>query len=121
MNECERKVNTVCDFLPSAKPTNDNSPWEMSVAVDLHRAVMRGAGFWKFITQQGNGLEEAMAKLTMGPSKAITGGVPTLDFVGDGNQRYLDMLFDEVLAADRMNYRHYLRNLLAGVGATAAV
>lgn len=121
MKECERKVNAACSFLPSAQPTNDNSPWEMSVARSLHRDIMRGTGFRQFSRQHEKSLEAAMVNSALGSETTVTNGIPALDFIGDTGQRYLDILFEEVLASDRVAYRRYLSNLLRGVGAITAV
>lgn len=62
-----------------------------------------------------------MVNSALGSETTVTNGIPALDFIGDTGQRYLDILFEEVLASDRVAYRRYLSNLLRGVGAITAV
>lgn len=64
MNEVRRKINTICDLLPDARPTGRTIYSDRNRAMDLHRAVWRGAGFWEWCHNntwnEGKTLEAAM-------------------------------------------------------------
>ncbi|KAH6959138.1 putative DNA helicase [Fusarium avenaceum] len=73
LQEIERKVDAVCQFLPTAAPTNvirDENPEESEhgsynenvrprelLAMSLHRDLMRGDGFWNTMVASANALE----------------------------------------------------------------
>ncbi|KAJ4256084.1 hypothetical protein NW762_009160 [Fusarium torreyae] len=69
--------------------------------MDLHRAVVRGAGFYDWMTKTNDA--------------SAWRQVPTINFLDIGNQAYANSIINEALPQDRPRFRRYLRNRPLGI------
>ncbi|KIL93205.1 hypothetical protein FAVG1_03182 [Fusarium avenaceum] len=140
LQEIERKVDAVCQFLPTAAPTNvirDGNPEELEhgsynenvhprelLAMSLHRDFMRGDGFWNTMVASANGmqqLDEGMAKLginNQGKQMRLE-TLPSVNLIR-GSDEWIDVLMTEALEVDRTRFRRYLSNCPLGLGIITA-
>ncbi|KAM0553141.1 hypothetical protein ACHAPJ_007428 [Fusarium lateritium] len=75
--------------------------------MDLHRAVMRGAGLFDWMTKT----DDANAWRQL----------PTVSFLDIGNQAYANAIVNEALPQDRARFRRYLRNRPLGISIITGV
>ncbi|KAM0282168.1 hypothetical protein ACHAO9_010313 [Fusarium lateritium] len=140
LQEIERKVDAVCQFLPTAAATHvirDESPEDSKndpcretlrpseiVAMNLHRDLMRGDGFWKTMVASASGmqqLDEGMAKLginNQGKQMSLE-TLPSVNLLR-GSDEWINTLMTEALEVDRTRFRRYLSDCPLGLGLITA-
>ncbi|SPJ75859.1 uncharacterized protein FTOL_05590 [Fusarium torulosum] len=140
LQEVERKVDAVCQFLPTAAPTNvvrDENPEESKpgsydekvrpsdlLAMSLHRDLMRGDGFWKTMVASASRiqqLDQGMAQMGINNQSKLM-RLETLTSVNllRGSDEWIDALMTEALEVDRTRFRRYLSNCPLGLGLITA-
>ena len=78
----------------------------------LHRAVMRGKGFYEWMTRPASAL----------PDEPVTPRpLPVVNLLAAQDQRYVDALIEEAMPGDRAPFREYLVNRFLGIGIITAV
>ncbi|KEZ43961.1 hypothetical protein SAPIO_CDS4166 [Scedosporium apiospermum] len=109
--------------------------------MDLHRALMRGTGFYEWMTQGGpaggdvkgqhsievddssiiNQVAEALDSRTLGKSKSgALRSLPVVNFLNIQGQKYIEALMQEVLPEDRSRLSKYLSHRALGLGMVLA-
>lgn len=92
--------------------------------MELHRAVMRGRGFYDWMTRptaQAD-LTQAMASLSVSdPATPVARPLPVVNLLAAQDQEYVDALLQEALPADRAPFREYLTSRILGIGIVTAV
>lgn len=96
---------------------------EVKVRMELHRALMRGNGFYDWMTQPGpQDITEAMAAASLDDKAAPTlRPLPSVNFLDIDDQAYADAIVEEALPQDRVRFRGYLSNRPLGIGIITAV
>jgi hypothetical protein len=92
--------------------------------MDLHRAVMRGQGFYDWMTRPAlnDDLVQVMASVSITGAPRLTARpLPSVNFLACNDKAYIDALFEEVLPGDRLLFREYMRNRILGIGIVTAV
>ncbi|KAK3290860.1 P-loop containing nucleoside triphosphate hydrolase protein [Chaetomium fimeti] len=128
--ELARKVDSTCVYLSGAGPTRD-LPYRRDPAeahgkerMELHRAVMRGQGFYDWMIHQAakDHLVEAMASVSdvSAPPARPARRLPAVNFLAADNEAYINALFEEILPGDRAPFREYLTNRFLGIGIVTA-
>ncbi|KAF4969787.1 hypothetical protein FSARC_3064 [Fusarium sarcochroum] len=131
LHEVKRKVEAVCNFLPSAAPSSlvcgqnaeDSLPGSdyEKLVMSLHRDVMRGQGFWKTMVAQA----DSVAQLESGMSQSSLDNqgkrmrletLPLIDLLDGPNAEWVDALMMEALEPDRKRFRRYLSERPLGLG-----
>lgn len=128
INEVSQKVNAVCKLLPHAKPTGRTIYNDMDSAMDLQRAIWRGAGFWEWCKdhtwEKGEILEPADKSLFLG-SGPLHNGLPVVDFAPGNDPQNLSLrtalLENYIVQEERASLLFYLNTRLAGIGGVNAV
>lgn len=126
-----RKVSSACLYLLSATPTHTlpvvldpDELAEQADRMDLHRAVMRGNGFYDWMTRpvMKGEVAEAMASLRLDEltSPAVR-PLPVVNLLAIDNGKYVDTSLHEVLPEDRVPFLQYLSNRILGIGIITAV
>ncbi|CZS74417.1 unnamed protein product [Fusarium graminearum] len=114
LKEIERKVDAVCQFLPTAAPTSvvrgespeDSKPGSdyEKLAMRLHRDLMRGEGFWKTMVPSTSGtgqIEDGMARMGITQGKRVHfSTLPSVNLLRGPNE-WIDALMAEALEVDR--------------------
>ncbi|RSL50912.1 hypothetical protein CEP54_011672 [Fusarium duplospermum] len=146
--DCKRKVDATVLFSPDAPPSNiigcglpldpetgqiaDNLSEEDSELLekvqdrmDLHRALMRGAGFWDWMVfrspQELVGASQAVNLVDAPPAPAPKPRVlPSTNFLDFEDEAYADAIVAEALPHDRSRFRGYLSNRPLGLGMITA-
>ncbi|RSL44165.1 hypothetical protein CEP54_014797 [Fusarium duplospermum] len=139
----QRKVNAVNLFAPDAEPSNlahcglpeedgelkadltDDQQRrldEVKVRMELHRALLRGNGFYDWMTQPGpQDITQAMAAASLDDETAPTlRPLPSVNFLDIEDQAYADAIVAEALPQDRSRFRGYLSNRPLGIGIITA-
>ncbi|KAK4155741.1 P-loop containing nucleoside triphosphate hydrolase protein [Chaetomidium leptoderma] len=128
LDDARRKVESACLFLPGAAPTHTlpvqlgpEEPVGQDDRMELHRAIMRGKGFYDWMTRPAvkDDIVQAMASVPTGqpaPVPAFVRPLPVVNLLAVQDQRYVDALLEEALPADRAPFREYLRHRTLGVG-----
>ncbi|QGI70925.1 hypothetical protein CEK27_003254 [Fusarium fujikuroi] len=127
----QRRIKAVISFHPQARPFNPTAQWlatertprtgtqtealpddmtqeqqllfdEVNDKMGLHRSVLRGAGFYDWMTK------------TDGNSKWRP--LPTINLLDVDDQSYVDAILGMVLSKDRARFRSYLSNRTLGIG-----
>ncbi|KLO97152.1 uncharacterized protein LW93_3125 [Fusarium fujikuroi] len=127
----QRRIKAVISFHPQARPFNPTAQWlatertprtgtqtealpddmtqeqqllfdEVNDKMGLHRSVLRGAGFYDWMTK------------TDGNSKWRP--LPTINLLDVDDQSYVDAILGKVLSKDRARFRSYLSNRTLGIG-----
>jgi hypothetical protein len=100
-------------------------PTEMKDRMDLHRALMRGTGFYGWMTgsNPGDDLSSAMAAIDRKGNKLATQlrRLPTVNLLAIEDGNYAGALLEETQPDDRARFRQYLSNRPLGLGIIAAV
>ncbi|KAL5602435.1 hypothetical protein FOBRF1_009968 [Fusarium oxysporum] len=145
-NHCERKVDAANLFLPSADPSNfkklglpsdpdDTSRMmieadmsngdkrrlaEVRDRMDLHRALLRGQGFYAWMAKPApRGIEEAMEAASLGDTPALR-PLPVMNFLDGMDKKYADAIVAEALPQDQERFRRYLEHRPLGLGIVTA-
>ncbi|CVL04063.1 uncharacterized protein FMAN_14843 [Fusarium mangiferae] len=130
-NRSQRRIKAVISFHPQARAFNPTAQWlttertsrtdtqtealpddmtqeqqllfdEINDKMGLHRSVLRGAGFYDWMTK------------TDGNSKWRP--LPTINLLDIDDQAYVDAIIGMVLPKDRARFRSYLSNRTLGIG-----
>ncbi|KAJ4131673.1 hypothetical protein NW768_005866 [Fusarium equiseti] len=132
--EIERKVDAVCQFLPTAAPTSvargesleDSKPgldYEKLV-MSLHRDLTRGAGFWETTVSLTSGTEQLegdLAQMGLTQAKLMRlETLPSVNLLRGPNEQWIDALMTEALEVDRARFRRYLGECPLGLGLITA-
>ncbi|KAF4415888.1 DNA helicase [Fusarium acutatum] len=144
--DCERKVDAANLFLPSADPFNfqkfglpsdlddeksmrleaDMSDkhkhilTEVRDRMELHRALLRGQGFYDWMSKPApRGIEEAMEATSLGPTSALR-PLPITNFLEGMDEKYADAIVAEALPQDQARFRGYLEHRPLGLGIVTA-
>ncbi|KAL5595360.1 hypothetical protein FOVSG1_009049 [Fusarium oxysporum f. sp. vasinfectum] len=134
LQETERKVEAVCEFLPTAAPTSlirgespeDSKPRSdrEKLVMSLHRDLMRGDGFWKTMVAPGGMemLEDDMAQMGINNQgkRMRLQTLPSVNLLRGPNAEWIDALMTEALEVDRERFRRYLSNCPLGLGLITA-
>ncbi|KAI8711430.1 hypothetical protein NCS52_01406400 [Fusarium sp. LHS14.1] len=143
LRDHERKVNAVNLFHPEAQPSNlahcglpeedgelkqdlsedeQRRLAEVKVRMELHRALLRGNGFYDWMTQTGpQDITQAMAAASLDDETAPTlRPLPSVNFLDIEDQAYADAIVEEALPHDRERFRGYLSDRPLGVGIITA-
>jgi hypothetical protein len=124
--EAERKVENMRIFAPSARPTNPQA-WGMALDaagnilaphrlntderqtydrvmlnMDVHRAVLRGTGFYEVLARQWNGLR--------------IGYLPTMCYTLHDDPYLVQCIVEEAKHYDRDRFREYLMQCELNIG-----
>ncbi|KAM5344517.1 hypothetical protein ACJ41O_013053 [Fusarium nematophilum] len=136
LEECKRKVKAVELFDPDAEPSNivgcglptdlENNRLagnltegqqrllqEVEDRMDLHRAILRGEGFWNWMNKGAAGTANDDAPPMLRP-------LPTINFLDIEDEAYADAIVEEALPQDRARFRRYLSDRPLGLGLIAA-
>ena len=128
--DLRRRVGTTCAYLPGAVPTHPlpvmTTPdvrAEEEDRMDLHRAVLRGKGFYDWMTRPVPALDvaDAMASLKLDAAPAFVRPLPVVNLLDVGDAEYADALIHEALPDDRVPFRQYLTARPLGIGIITAV
>ncbi|RGP71948.1 DNA helicase [Fusarium sporotrichioides] len=149
--EAQRQVNSILKFRHDAQPSNpgaydlpidsatnavseDLSPAQRKTyenvcdRMALHREVMRGSGFYHWMTSKpltspvpesealSSESEPASADLAATSLRTL----PTTNFLDIGDDVYAETIVEEALPEDRARFRGYLSNRPLGVGIITA-
>ncbi|KAF5530991.1 DNA helicase [Fusarium mexicanum] len=134
LQEIERKVEAVCEFLPDAAPTSlirgesaeDSKPRSdrEKLAMSLHRDIMRGDGFWKTMVAPGGmeQLEDDVAQMGINNQgkRMRLQTLPSANLLRGPNAEWIDALMTEALEVDRERFQRYLSNCPLGLGLITA-
>ncbi|SCV38782.1 uncharacterized protein FFFS_05971 [Fusarium fujikuroi] len=134
LQEIERKVEAVCEFLPTAAPTSvirgesseDSKPLSdrEKLVMSLHRDLMRGNGFWKTMVAPGgmDQLEDDMAQMGINNQgkRMRLQTLPSVNLLRGPNAEWIDALMTEALEVDRQRFRRYLSDCPLGLGLITA-
>ncbi|KAH6850200.1 hypothetical protein B0I37DRAFT_428198 [Chaetomium sp. MPI-CAGE-AT-0009] len=126
LKDTGRKVDSACQYLAGARPTR-TLPYKLGPAgiteqddrMDLHRAVMRGQGFYDWMTRPtlNDDLVRVLASVSRSePRKPAARPLPTFDYLGSNDQSYVNALFEEVVPGHRAPFCTYLKNRTLGIG-----
>jgi hypothetical protein len=91
--------------------------------MDLHRAVLRGKGFYDWMTRPAPALDvtDAMASLQLDAASALVRPFPVANLWDVGDAEYADALIHEALPDDRVPFRQYLTARPLGIGIITAL
>ncbi|RNJ60102.1 hypothetical protein D7B24_000299 [Verticillium nonalfalfae] len=127
LTDYKRKVVGLKAFEPMAESTNpvvSGSKEEAADKMSLHRAVMRGTGFWDWMrgidpaTNITSGLAATPPKRQPLPKLRE---LPVVDFVDIDDVDYVNALLHEALPTDRVRFKGYLSHRPLGLGMMTAV
>ncbi|KAG7128172.1 putative ATP-dependent helicase like protein [Verticillium longisporum] len=122
----QQKVVGLKAFEPMAESTNavvSGSKEETADKMSLHRAVMRGTGFWDWMrgidpaTNITSGL--AAMPLKRQPLPKLR-ELPVVNFLDIGDVDYVNALLHEALPKDRVRFKGYLSHRPLGLGMMTA-
>ncbi|TPX18980.1 uncharacterized protein E0L32_011373 [Thyridium curvatum] len=126
--ECKRRVDALSDFRPGSEPTNlaalvDLPPPAILDRMELHRTLLRGTGFYAWMSQSAPaelGLEDAMASMPINGSRLRP--LPSWDFLRfrKDDPEYAQAILEEALGADRTRFNAYLTSRPLGIGIITA-
>lgn len=94
-------------MVDEAAKTNGRLPIspDLQFMMDLHRDVLRGAGFWKTLKRG----------IVNGDQPQPPRRLPVVNLISIP-QKYLAALFEEILEEDRHRFMKYFSHLLLGLG-----
>ncbi|EKJ73155.1 hypothetical protein FPSE_06768 [Fusarium pseudograminearum CS3096] len=144
--EAERQVNAALDFRHDAQPSNpgaydlpmdhetdtvsDNltraqrKTYEMVIdRMELHREVMRGSGFYHWMTSEPPTSQPPKTQAPSSePKHTATSlrNLPTINFLDINDDAYANCIVEEALPEDRARFRGYLSNRPLGLGIITA-
>lgn len=110
-------------FEQTAEPTHE-IPGNVKETMDLHRALMRGSGFFDWMTRPTSDIVEVMAVTSLQDTTTPTPklrDLPVINFLQIDDDKFVDALIDEALPQDRARFRQYLSNRALGLGIVTAV
>ncbi|KAF7554912.1 hypothetical protein G7Z17_g2536 [Cylindrodendrum hubeiense] len=120
LEDCKRKVDAMDIFQEAAKPTHA-IPGNVKDVMDLHRTLMRGNGFFDWMTRPKSDVVEAMAATSLEhTSTPKLRALPVVNFLQVNDDKFVDVLVDEALPVDRGRFRQYLSNRPLGLGIITA-
>lgn len=147
LGDYKSKVNAVWDFRPDARPTNpvvfgmpkENKdaqggwvpiPDDVRFRMDLHRALLRGNGFYDVLVRspdEVDQLAEALAKTDLSAdmdladvgSLLLPKRLPVIDLI-ELPEDHLNALLEEVLPLDRARFVKYMSERPLGLGCITA-
>ncbi|KAL6407074.1 uncharacterized protein AUP68_09900 [Ilyonectria robusta] len=135
LSDFERKVNAVCNFSPSANPTNpslfgldpnskDPIPDSLATRLSLHRALLRGQGFWKVMLhgpRERRELEGNMGDLRLEDKKSMhMARLPVINLLDKVSESFIAALMEEALVVDRGRFQKYLTTTRLGLAIITA-
>ncbi|KAH8902443.1 hypothetical protein BR93DRAFT_887046, partial [Coniochaeta sp. PMI_546] len=129
-----RKVRAASLFLPAAEPSNpghgehgDLTEEELHDRMDLHRALMRGTGFYEWRTRlpSCDTVQRATARmehLSMNSSTRLSlRHLPSVNFLATGDSKYTAAVVEAgALPEDRSRFEAYLTDRPAGLALLTA-
>ncbi|KAG5747292.1 hypothetical protein H9Q69_002496 [Fusarium xylarioides] len=133
LHDAKRRVDAVCDFLPSAAPNrhffhdkglevSELDAGEKELMMSLHRDLLRGEGFWKTMMATDSVMDKMvghMGDLNTGSQRErlVLPMLPTVNFLKDGQRSdWANALLSEVSETDQCPLRYYLSNRPLGFG-----
>ncbi|KAL6794263.1 P-loop containing nucleoside triphosphate hydrolase protein [Trichoderma sp. SZMC 28012] len=147
VKDYESKVNAVCNFDPSSRPTDEAPPKkpdekaaeppkkgpipeDTKFKMALHRALLRGNGFYDVLVPKpsvSQDFAEALGQLSPDDKEgdqskdapAPPRRLPVVNLVNIPKE-HLDALFQEALPGDRQRFAKYMSERPLGVGAITA-
>ncbi|KAI0883339.1 P-loop containing nucleoside triphosphate hydrolase protein [Annulohypoxylon maeteangense] len=137
LDDCERKVNSICMFSPGSGASNPRAIGlleshemgnearmkklvEVEDKMDLHRALLRGNGFFQWMTRSpATDVVTAMEAVSL-QSRPKFRPLPTVNFLETGDSQFIDSLMMELLPEDRNRFRRYLSCRPLGLGLITA-
>ncbi|KAF4992306.1 hypothetical protein FDECE_13760 [Fusarium decemcellulare] len=143
LEECKRKVQSVGLFRPCILPSNigacglpvtrdgvlpDNLTneqerllHEVQDRMDLHRALLRGDGFYKWMVKPvPRDVVEAHGDASLDDKAPKIRPLPRVNFLDLDDQAYADAIVEEALPTDRLRFRNYLSDRPLGLGLITA-
>jgi len=88
----------------------------------LHRALMRGNGFFDWMTADNTTVEERMAGLNLDKEPAPRfRPLPVVNYLDIADKELLEAIVNQALPDDRARFRQYLSNRPLGFGTMTAV
>ncbi|KAM5349632.1 hypothetical protein ACJ41O_006137 [Fusarium nematophilum] len=143
LDDYERKVAAVLKFRPDALPSNvigcglPTAPHgglldgmnedgtrllrEVEDRMDLHRALVRGTGFYDWMMRPAPmEVTDAIKAVTIGDAPPTLRPLPSTNFLDFGDEAYADAIVEEALPQDRPRFRGYLSNRPLGLGMITA-
>lgn len=138
MSECERRFKSVCNFLPAAEPTQplpgykkqgNPVPSELQDKMQLHRALLRGNGFYSWMTANASNpspstpdITEELTSITPADKgKAIVRSLPVVNYFRLNDDAFTTAIVQEALPADQKRFKEYMSNRVLGLGIITAV
>ncbi|KAM0325791.1 hypothetical protein ACHAQA_007093 [Verticillium albo-atrum] len=134
--DAERKVNAVMDFHPEAGPTNAISlgleenvkladvPASIRDQMELHRAVLRGRGFYNWMAKSapGHDFADNSGAISLNPLREVTRlrQIPVVNFLAIKDEQYVEVLLSQALPQDRARFRGYMSERPLGIGIMTA-
>ncbi|KAI1213533.1 P-loop containing nucleoside triphosphate hydrolase protein [Annulohypoxylon truncatum] len=136
LEDCERRINSVCQFRPNATTSNpgacgmleaNDMPSEerackvaqIEDTMDLHRALVRGNGFYDWMTRPGTDIVDSMKAVSL-QSQPTLRALPTENFLDTVDPKFADALIEELLPEDRNRFRQYLSDRPLSLGLITA-
>ncbi|KAI0901692.1 P-loop containing nucleoside triphosphate hydrolase protein [Annulohypoxylon nitens] len=133
LTDPERRVSAICDFrpesLPSNRPTLADLPAEVKEVklaeindrMDLHRALLRGNGFYDWMTSPAPsvGLIASIGTMSIRDKSSLR-PLPTENFLETSNPTFINVLLDELLPEDQQRFKRYLQCRPLGFGLITA-
>ncbi|KAL7809835.1 P-loop containing nucleoside triphosphate hydrolase protein [Trichoderma aethiopicum] len=149
LKDCKRRVEAVSLFHPLAEPSNpfrwglpdptmparrqqalkDEEKANLALVMaqlrdrmELHRALVRGNGFYDWMTKKdGTGsIFDATSSLSLADTDVTCRRLPCVNFLEFGDTVRADAIVNEALPIDRARFRAYLSNRPLGLGIIAA-
>ncbi|KAM0279118.1 hypothetical protein ACHAO9_011841 [Fusarium lateritium] len=143
-----RKVYNTLPYAPTAVPTNPKV-WDLPLdedgripilihddvqaqavehfmyRMDVHRALLRGKGYFDVIVNRKKRPEDLIAHLALTslesqPEAHEFAELPWENFLAIEDKRYADCIVNEALPQDRVRFRGFLSAVFLGLGLTTA-
>lgn len=90
--------------------------------MELHRALMRGKGFYEWMTRPKQDISETSEVRSLSDKPAANMRLlPKVNFLDVRDAKYADAIVDEALPEDRARFRRYLSDRPLGLGIITAV
>lgn len=94
---------------------------EVRDRMDLHRALLRGQGFYEWMSKPApRGIEEAMEAASLDATPALR-PLPVINFLDGMDKKLADAIVAEALPQDQDRFRRYLEHRPLGLGIITAV
>ncbi|KAK4150791.1 P-loop containing nucleoside triphosphate hydrolase protein [Chaetomidium leptoderma] len=130
-NGFKRKVAAACHLLPTAGPTNNTGVTgrELAERMELHRTLMRGSGFYNWMTNTNQApvpepeepsVEQALANRTLDQQPPPVRTLPVVNLLDVPDDKYTRALLEEALPRDRAPFSQYLSRRHLGLGIITA-